>query len=183
MLPTIPTGARLLVQKWGYGNYDTFGIHLFRAPISAPLGRGDIIVFESPPDRSVHFVKRLIGLPGDEITYREKKLSVNGTPALLRGASDYFDKKTMTYTPAFLESLMGTEYSILIDNHAPVSMTKSIAFPFRDKCTYDSEGFTCAVPDGHYFVMGDHRNNSYDSRLFGFVPADHIVGKIIYITP
>jgi len=183
MQPTIPMGARLLVQKWGYGNYGTFGIHLFRAPISAPLGRGDIIVFESPPNRSLHFVKRLIGLPGDEITYREKKLSVNGTPALLREASGYFDKKAGTYTPVFLESLMGTEYSILMENYHPVSMDKSIEFPFRDKCTYDTEGFTCAVPDGHYFVMGDNRNNSYDSRLFGFVPADHIVGKIIYITP
>jgi signal peptidase I len=183
MLPTIPLGAHLIVQKWGYGNYGTYGIHLFRSQIFAPLGRGDIIVFEFPQDRSQSYAKRLIGLPGDRIEYRGKKLSVNGNPASLRQTSDYFDPKLLAYTPVFLESLMGVEYSVLIENGAPASIPAPLAFPFHDKCTYDSEGVTCIIPDGHYFMLGDNRDNSYDSRMWGFVPADHIVGKVLYIAP
>lgn len=183
MLPTIPLGAHLIVQKWGYGNYGTYGIHLFRSPISSPLGRGDIIVFEFPPDRSIHYAKRLVGLPGDKIAYRGKKLSINGNPVALHQAADYFDSKAHVYSPAFIESLMGVEYSVLIAKDSPASLPTALAFPFRDRCTYDPEGVTCVVPAGHYFTMGDNRDNSYDSRIWGFVPADHIIGRVLYIVP
>ncbi|MBK7677006.1 MAG: signal peptidase I [Candidatus Accumulibacter sp.] len=59
----------------------------------------------------------------------------------------------------------------------------SIAFPFRENCTYDSAGVSCKVPAGQYFMMGDNRDNSSDSRIWGFVPADHIVGRVLYIVP
>lgn len=183
MLPTIPLRAHLIVQKWGYGNYGTYGIHLFRSPISSPLARGDIIVFEFPPDRSITYAKRLIGLPGDTISYRGKKLSINGNPVALRPATDYFDSKAMAYTPAFVESLMGVEYSVLIHKDSPASVPASLAFPFRDKCAYDSEGVTCVVPEGHFFTMGDNRDNSNDSRMWGFVPAEYVIGKVLYIVP
>lgn len=183
MLPTIPLRAHLIVQKWGYGNYGTYGIHLLRSPIFASLGRGDIIVFEFPQDRSLHYAKRLIGLPGDKIEYRGKKLSVNGEPIALRQTADYFNSKNLSYTPAFIESLAGVEYSVLLEKDAPLSITVSLAFPFRDKCSYDSEGVTCVVPDGNYFTMGDNRDNSFDSRMWGFVPADHIIGKVLYVVP
>jgi len=183
MLPTIPLQALLIVQKWGYGNYGAYGIHLFSSQISAPLDRGDIIVFEFPQDRSQSYAKRLIGLPGDRIEYRGKRLSVNGNPASLRQTSDYFDPKFLAHTPAFLESLMGVEYFVLIENDIPASIFAPLTFPFHDKCTYDSEGVTCIVPDGHYFTLGDNRDNSYDSRVWGFVPADHIIGKVLYILP
>lgn len=183
MLPTIPLRAHLIVEKWGYGNYGTYGIHLFRSPISAPLARGDIVVFEFPPDRSIHYAKRLIGLPGDKIAYRGKKLSVNGDPAILRQAADYLGSKALAYRSAFIESLKGVEYSVLIENETPPSVAAHLEFPFRDHCSYDSDGITCIVPDGHYFTMGDNRDNSYDSRMWGFVPSDHIVGRVLYVVP
>ncbi len=181
MLPTIPLRAHLIVQKWGYGNYGTYGLNLLQAPISAPLSRGDLIVFDYPPDRALQYTKRLIGLPGDTITYRGKKLVVNGNPVPLRQTGDYFDTKALAYTPTYVESLTGTEYFVLIEKDSPPSVPTTLAFPFRDKCTYDSEGVTCQVPTGHYFVLGDNRDNSYDSRMWGFVPADHIVGKVLRI--
>lgn len=183
MLPTIPSQAHLIVQKWGYGNYGAYGLHLARASISSSLSRGDIIVFEFPRDRSIHYAKRLIGLPGDQIAYQGKRLSVNGTPVSFRQAEDYFDPKARAYKPRYLESMGDTEYSVLIENESPAPIPTAIAFPFRDKCTYDSEGVTCEVPPGHYFTLGDNRDNSLDSRMWGFVPADHIVGKVLYIVP
>jgi signal peptidase I len=183
MLPTIPLRAHLIVQKWGYGNYGTYGLNLLHAQISAPLSRGDLIVFDFPPDRSLQYTKRLIGLPGDMISYRGKKVVVNGNPLPLRKVGDYFDSKSLAYTPTYVESQMGAEYSVLIEKDGPSNVPTSLAFPFREKCAYDSEGVTCQVPTGHYFVLGDNRDNSYDSRMWGFVPADHIVGKVLYILP
>lgn len=183
MLPTIPLRAHLIVQKWGYGNYGTYSLNLFHTSISAPLSRGDIIIFEFPPDRSLHYAKRLIGLPGDKIAYRAKRLSVNGTPISLRQGGDYFDSKALAYTQTFTESLMGVEYSVLIENDAFPNIPTALSFPFHEKCVYDADGVTCDVPAGHYFTMGDNRDNSNDSRMWGFVPADHIIGKVLYILP
>ena len=183
MLPTIPLGAHLVVQKWGYGNYGTYGLHLFRTPISAPLRRGDIVVFEYPQDRSIHHAKRLIGLPGDQIAYRGRRVFVNGTALSLHQTEDYFDAKAIAYTPRFRESVGDSEYSVLLQGDAPSNIPTSIAFPFREKCAYDAEGMSCEVPPGHYFVMGDNRDNSSDSRMWGFVPADHVVGQVLYIIP
>lgn len=183
MLPTIPLRANLVVQKWGYGNYGTYGLHLLRMPISSPLDRGDIIAFEYPQDRKVTFAKRLIGLPGDKIAYRGKLLSVNGTPITPSPAGAYSYPNVATFVPRYLESLGNTEYSVLIANENSASPQKAIQFPYHENCTYDSEGMSCQVPPDHYFVMGDNRDSSSDSRTWGFVPADHIVGKVLYIVP
>jgi signal peptidase I len=183
MLPTIALRSHLVVQKWGYGNYGTYGMHLFRSPITSPLARGDIIVFEFPQDRTSHYAKRLIGLPGDTIAYHAKKLSINGKPVAFRAIADYFDSNDLTYAPAFIESLMGVDYTVITNKDRPASIPASFAFPFYDKCTYGSDGVTCVVPAGHYFTLGDNRDNSNDSRMWGFVPADHIVGKVLYIMP
>lgn len=183
MLPSIPLQAHLLVQKWGYGNYGTYGLHLSRAPISTPINRGDIVVFEFPRDRSIQYVKRLIGLPGDKITFREKRLSVNGTPTFLHQAEDFFAPNTNTYIPQYREFLGKTEYAVLIENDSPAYIQTSPTFPFRDKCIYGPHGVSCEVPADHYFVIGDNRDNSSDSRMWGFVPADHIVGRVLMILP
>jgi signal peptidase I len=187
MLPTIPVGAYLIVQKWGYGHYGAYGIKPWHASISAPLERGDIIVFEHP-EKPESYVKRLIGLPGDQIEYRGKRLSINGKPASLRRVddyqvADYYDARSASSKPMFIETLPGAEYAILIDGNRPPSIVAPAAFPFRDHCAYDPEGITCAVPAGHYFTLGDNRDNSYDSRFWGFVPADHIIGKVIHVIP
>lgn len=182
MAPTIPTGAMMVAQKWGYGNYGTFGIRAFRAPISSPLQRGDLVIFEYPHDRSVRFGMRLIGLPGDDVAYTRKTLHLNGTPVSRREGSELAaDAGRGQHAPTFVESLMGTEYAVVVDDGRPAYLPTSVTFPHRDRCSYDSEGMRCKVPDGHYFVLGDNRENSNDSRYWGFVPADHIVGKVVHI--
>lgn len=185
MLPTIPLQSHLIVQKWGYGNYGTYGINLVRSSISATLNRGDIIVFELPSDISISYAKRLIGLPGDRIEYRDKHLIINGQPvrAELAGMYEYatHDQRPIkgdTYT----ETLDAGTHTILIQSDLPTVRSNHVAtFPHRDQCHYDESGFTCNVPEGHYLMLGDNRDNSNDSRYWGFVPSNRIVGKVLRI--
>lgn len=183
MLPTIPVGARLVVQKWGYGNYGSYGIRVWHAGVSAPLGRGDVIVFEYPVDRSIHYAKRLVGLPGDRVVYRGKRLSINGTPVPVRPAGGQAGPAGGGGSAAFVESLAETEYRVLVEDEAPAGIPSAREFPLRDRCSYDPEGVACEVPAGHVFVLGDNRDYSADSRMWGFVPADHIVGRVLRILP
>ena len=87
MLPNIRQGDYLLVQKWGYGNYGALGVRLLSRPIASPLDRGDVVVFEYPLERTVFFVKRLIGQPGDQVSYRGNKLLINGMEVPARRAT------------------------------------------------------------------------------------------------
>ena len=180
MLPTLPLGSMVLVQKWGYGNYRAFGIQVAHVPMSEPLRRGDILVHKYPKDPSLDYIKRLIGLPGDEVVYKNKQLSINGQAIARRPDGEYLDEESMRYWPRHVESLMGMDYQTLSsDQVLPSGMP--FDFPFRDQCSYDAEGLRCKVPLGHYFVLGDHRDNSLDSRYWGFVPENHIVGKLVHI--
>lgn len=180
MLPTIPAGTSLIVQKWGYGNYGTFGKTFLRTTISSPLSRGDLIVFEFPEDRSVVFVKRLVGLPGDRIAYRGKRLFINGEAVPLRPAGDYFDPESKRTIPQFVETLPDSEHAVLIGEQ-PFFLRPDSKFPFAEKCTHTVDEMACEVPPGHFFTLGDHRDNSRDSRMWGFLPADHIVGKVVFV--
>lgn len=183
MLPTIPPKAVLIVQKWGYGNHGTYGVHLLRTPMSAPLERGDVIVFEFPPNRSFAYAKRLIGLPGDKVEYKGKKLSINGVPVDQRPTTVPVDLQMGSRESAFVETLNGVEYTILVDRNFRSPADEPAAHPFQDRCQHDAEGLTCLVPEGHYFTLGDQRDNSLDSRQWGFVPASHIIGKVVFIAP
>jgi signal peptidase I len=181
MEPNFPIRSQIVVSKWGYGNYSAYGINFFRTPISATLSRGDVITFEYPENRKIIFIKRLIGLPGDTVTYKAKALSINGKaisrellneslPARLRSAGELRQ---------YREMLDGTRYIALVNEQNPVLMMSAIRnFPSRDKCIYNEDGFVCTVPAGHYFMLGDHRDNSDDSRYWGFVPADAILGRV-----
>lgn len=179
MLPGLRPGDALWVAKWGYGNYGTYGIHLARRPLTAPLVRGDIVVFEYPLERPIFFVKRLIGLPGDKISYRSHKLRINGEEIAARRIGDYFVDELHANRPRFLESIARREYQVLFDPAASSTQPMIENFAQRDACTPFPDGLDCIVPAGHYFVLGDNRDNSADSRSWGMVPADHIVGKVI----
>ncbi len=181
MLPTIPATSHLVVQKWGFGNYGSFGHALLRRPISAPLERGDIIVFEFPKDRSVNYVKRLVGLPGDKVSYRGKKFFVNDEAADQRPAGEYVDGETLGARSLMSESILGRQYTILLDPGRADTGARPLDFPLHEQCTNSQDGLSCQVPAGHFFVLGDNRDNSNDSRYWGFVPADHIVGKLVFI--
>lgn len=179
MIPTLLIGDFILVNKFTYG---------VRIPVLnkkiVELGspqRGDVVVFRYPPDPSLDYIKRVVGVPGDQVVYRNKKLFINGQEVVQRKTGDYLDRDRLYYTPHFLETLGNVEHSILLDPEASGYIQPIVRFPHNDKCHYNSEGVNCEVPAGHYFMMGDNRDNSQDSRFWGFVPDENLVGKAFFI--
>jgi len=181
MAPSIEPRAHLIVGKWGYGNYGAYGIHLMRTGMSSDVRRGDIIVFEYPEDAALSFAQRVIGLPRDRISYTNKRLKINDEEIPIRRIGDYVHKDRVTPSRQYLERLGDREYAIRIEPEAPAAVPIVRAFPLKEHCAYTAEGLSCRVPDGHYFVLGDNRDNSIDSRTWGFVPARNIIGKVQYI--
>lgn len=177
MAPAIEPRAYLVVKKWGYGDYEAYGIRLLRKKISAPIQRGDIFVFKYPEDPRLNYAKRVVGLPKDRISYRNKKLSVNDEEAPLRNVGTYEDLNTRYIQ--YSERLGDREYFVLL---APGTLSLAPIAKTWDGCVHSNEGISCNVPDGHYFVLGDNRDNSNDSRMWGFVPEVNLVGKVVYIT-
>src|SRR6266849_7483769 len=181
MAPSIEPRAHLIVKKWGYGNYGTYGIHAVRTGMSSGLQRGDIVVFEYPEDTSLSYAKRIVGLPGDRISYYNKRLKINDEEIQVRRTGDYVHRDRAAPSLQYLERLGDREYAIRIEPEPPAGVPPVRAFPLSERCAYAAEGLSCRVPDGHYFVLGDNRDNSSDSRTWGFVPARNIIGKVQYI--
>ncbi len=179
MIPTLQVGDFILVNKYTYG---------IRLPVinkkvlevNSPQ-RGDVMVFRYPENPSLDYIKRVVGLPGDKISYQNKRLTINGVAVPLVKAADYLNSERLYYTPRFVETLGTVEHEILIEAEAPASVSQVSQFPFRDNCHYNALGVDCEVPPGHYFMMGDNRDNSQDSRFWGFVPDQNIVGKAFFI--
>ena len=179
MVPTLLVGDFILVNKYTYG---------IRLPVAnrklVELGspeRGDVMVFRFPEDPSLDYIKRVVAVPGDRLEYRNERLSINGTPVPTRQIDDYLSKERMQFSRRYVETVNGVEHEILLDEDSPPSMMPGRAFPFAGNCNYNTNGLACTVPPGHYFVMGDNRDNSSDSRVWGFVPDDNIVGKAFFI--
>lgn len=164
MMPTLLIGDFILVNKFTYG---------IRLPVlnckivdlNEPE-RGDIVVFRYPKQPTVDYIKRVVGLPGDRVAYYNKKIYINGKPVKQVSLGMYQgigEGENMTGAERIVENLSGVEHSILINNGAP-----------------SVEG-VYVVPEGHYFVMGDNRDNSNDSRYWGTVPEQNLVGKAFFI--
>lgn len=157
MMPTLLEGDFIFVQKFAYG---------LRLPVTETKvvetgspKRGDVVVFRLPSDPSINYIKRVVGLPGDELVYERQRLRINGeTVNLERGENATFD------APVFVEDLDGRVHDILVTNPQ---------FSTRDG--------TYRVPDGHYFVMGDNRDRSRDSRFIGAIPEEFLVGEAVRI--
>ena len=181
MAPSIEPRAHLIVKKWGYGNYGTYGIHLMRTGMSSEVRRGDIIVFEYPEDTALSFAKRVVGLPRDRISYTNKRLKINDEEIPMQRIGDYVHRDRVTPSLQYLERLGDREYAIRVEPEAPAAVPIVRAFQFKEYCAYTAEGLSCRVPDGHYFVLGDNRDNSSDSRTWGFVPARNVIGKVQYV--
>jgi len=178
MAPSIEPRTHLIVRKWGYGNYGTYGIHVMTTGMSSEVQRWDIVVFEYPEDTALSYAMRVVGLPGDRISYYNKRLKINEEEVQIRRIADYVHKDRAIPSPQYLERLGDHEHAILIEREAPAAVPIVRAFPFRERCAYTAEGLSCRVPEGHYFVLGDNRDNSSDSRIWGFVPARNILGKV-----
>lgn len=183
MMPTLLAGDYILVNKYTYG---------LRIPILNsvfyPMGqphRGDVFVFHYPPDTTIDYIKRVVGLPGDRIQYRDKQLTINGQVVALDFIQPYQyalnvndengNPRAVEVTASRLREQLGkVQHDVLIhdimNQYAPGSLGDQLM-----------QGETVTVPEGQYFAMGDNRDNSSDSRVWGFVDQKHLVGKAFFI--
>lgn len=183
MLPTLLVGDFILVNKFTYGIRLPI-VNIKLSDINRPQ-RGEVMVFRYPENPSLDYIKRVVGLPGDKIEYRNKRLRINGEEVRLAPDGEYNYVETgLNFVAAqrFMEQLGGHPHAILVQPEVPsVQLGGVRVFPFRDNCAYNDAGFSCTVPQGHYFLMGDNRDSSSDSRYWGFVPDANIVGKAFLI--
>lgn len=166
MDPTIAKGDLVAVRRFSVGELPK---------------RGDVLVFHAPGQSGSLFLKRVVGLPGDEVSYLDKHLRINGhrveeTPeGTVTNAKGEVNER-------FRENLDGVSYDVLVYPSAPSYVIGGPdPFPNRQACNYNADGVSCKVPPGDYWVLGDNLDFSLDSRYFGFVPAASIVGKVVAV--
>jgi signal peptidase I len=157
MKPTLWIGDFIFVKKYSYG---------LRVPVTETKfietgepKRGDVVVFRLPSDPSINYIKRVVGLPGDELRLERQRLTINGIEADL-----ITDGGVHEGVPVYRETLDGREHEILIRNP-----------------NYSRKDGVYIVPDGQYFMMGDNRDNSSDSRFIGYVPEKYLVGEAVTV--
>jgi len=164
MIPTLLIGDYILVNKFAYG---------VRLPVvhtkvldTGKPERGDVAVFRFPSDPRLDYIKRVVGLPGDTVTYADKTLYVNGDQVAITGGEAYVDPVSDALVSGATlrrEQLGEVEHDILVFEQG-----------FSGSRAYE-------VPEGHYFMVGDNRDKSNDSRFWGFVPEENLVGKARFI--
>jgi len=179
MIPTLLVGDLILVNKFHYG----LRLPVLNTKITEgdKPQRGDVMVFRYPPKPSLDYIKRVVGVPGDTVAYLNKRLTINGQAVPTESVPEFFDEDAMRYFNQYEEKLGSQTHRLLNDAQRPAFVPGAEKFPGYENCDYTVEGVTCKVPEGHYFMMGDNRDNSMDSRYWGFVPEKNIVGKAFFV--
>lgn len=165
MIPTLLVGDFILVNKFSYGVRLPV-IHTKIFDMGSPK-RGDVAVFRYPSDPHLDYIKRVVGLPGDSIEYRDKTFFINGTEVMINGGNAYEDPNTGDVSRNQMrkqEDLMGVAHDVLINTNGG-----------------NRRAHTWEIPEGHYFMIGDNRDNSNDSRYWGTVPEENLVGRAFFI--
>ena len=182
MIPTLLVGDLILVNKFSYGVRLPI-VHIKILGVGDPQ-RGDVMVFRYPLDPSVDYIKRVVGIPGDTLTIQGNRITINGQLVPMERAGEFYDVERRGYAPLYSEKLGETTHNLLteLDNSSFIrQLDREVQVPDRNHCKPSPGGFTCLVPAGHYFMMGDNREHSQDSRSWGFVPDANIVGKAFFI--
>ena len=184
MIPSLKVGDFILVNKYTWGIRLPVANHKIM-DVNQPQ-RGDVMVFRYPVDPSLDYIKRIIGLPGDKIEYTaDKRLRINDQPIPMEFEReyDYIKPGLNTVNAKLYREQLGTHrHSVLVQpDDPPVRAEQVSPFQHRTNCDYNDRGFVCVVPPGHFFTMGDNRDDSTDSRYWGFVPERHIVGKAFFV--
>ncbi len=175
MMPTLLVGDFILVNKYDYGlRMPVWHSHITEG--ERPQ-RGDVIVFRYPQDETQDYIKRVVGLPGDHISYYNRRLAINGEllkvedDGKYQGLGDLNDEiraggcdRRGARCEVFYEDLGDTHHTMMLNPDSPMGVSGEVT-----------------VSDGHYFVMGDNRDHSNDSRIWGFVPETNLVGKAVVI--
>jgi len=185
MIPTLLIGDFILVNKYDYG---------VRLPVlntkiidNGIPERGDIVVFRYPENPSIPYIKRIVGLPGDKISYYNKTLYINGEPMRQETLGRYVSNgadKSMNGAELKVEDLDGVKHDILVIPDPCPRLDEFSVFEHNNisailhRC---SQKIETIVPEEHYFVLGDNRDNSKDSRYWGFVPDDNLMGRAFLI--
>ena len=165
MIPTLLIGDFILVNKFSYGVRLPV-VHTKILDTGSPE-RGDVAVFRYPQDPSLDYIKRVVGLPGDTVVYENRQFTINGVTMPVTGGEPYVspvDGTTVQGATTYEEKMGEANHQILQFNDE---------FPKRSG--------TFMVPEGHYFMVGDNRDRSNDSRFWGFVPEENLVGEANYI--
>jgi signal peptidase I len=176
MMPTLLAGDYILVNKFTYGLRLPVLNTVF-LDINQPK-TGDVAVFHFPPNPKIDYIKRIVGLPGDEIQYQNKRLTINGKPleVTFLEDEDYPNQDQSIIKAHRLQEQLGEiKHNILIYD---IPNNRYQTDSLGDKL---ANGEKIVVPEGQYFAMGDNRDNSSDSRVWGFVPDANLVGKAFFI--
>lgn len=179
MLPTLQNGDFILVNKFQYGVRLPI-INKKIIPLADPKA-GDVLVFKYPVEPGIDYIKRVVGVAGDTVHYEGKRLYVNNKQVDLAPNGQYFEPDRHNYVSQFTEQLGDKPHQILLNTQQHQDFMPISRFPYLENCDYTRQSVRCVVPDGHYFVMGDNRDNSLDSRYWGFVPDENVVGRAFFI--
>ena len=179
MIPTLQIGDLILVNKYEYGIRLPV-VHSKVVELGSPK-RGDVVVFRFPHNPTQDYIKRVVGLPGDRVEYADRRLAINGEPVPMTPMARYFEEDRVQYYAQFEERLGAVDHRVILSEGPGVPPMRAFQHTHPQACEYSAGGVACKVPAGHYFVMGDNRDNSEDSRFWGFVPDRNIVGRAFFV--